>query len=491
MKKFPFYQQLDSMDCGPTCLYMISKYYGKSFNMEFLRKTSHITNAGVSLLDLSSAAESLGFRTGGYRITWEQLINISLPLIAFWHNNHYVIIYKIKKTRKGYNVYVADPASGLLNYSKDTFLKFWQTTEKEGIKQGYILTIEPTPKFYNNRDIPTDKSQLQVKKLFSYLQPYRKYITQLFIGVITGSIISLIFPFLTQAIVDFGIGDNNLSFIIIVLIAQLFLAIGQTANDLIKNWIMLHITTRVSIAFISNFLMKLMLLPISFFDIKLTGDLIQRIDDHIRIQDFLTGTLMSMFFSIITFFIYSFVMANYHVGILSIFLIGSALYILWILLFLKRRRSLEYLRFQEASANQSNIIQLITGMQEIKLNGCEKQKRWEWEKIQARLFRVNIKQMTLKQSQQVGGFFINQTKNILVSFMSAQAVINGDISLGTMMAIQYIIGQLNSPIELFIAFVQEAQDAKISLERLSEIHQKKMKKQKINNKSKRYPLPTP
>lgn len=296
MKKFPFYQQLDSMDCGPTCLYIISKYYGRNFSMDYLRNKSYITNAGVSLLDLSTAAESIGFRTGAYRITWEQLLNIDLPVIAFWHNNHYIVIYKIKKTRTGYNVYVSDPAGGLLKHSKDTFLKFWQTTEKEGIKQGYVLTTEPTPEFYNNNDNSHTEPKFHIGYLLNYLHSYKKHIIQLFIGIITGSIISLIFPFLTQVIVDNGIGNNNLSFIIIVLIAQLFLSIGQTANDLIKNWIMLHITTRVSIALISDFLAKLMSLPISYFDIKLTGDLIQRIEDHTRIQDFLTGTLMSMFF---------------------------------------------------------------------------------------------------------------------------------------------------------------------------------------------------
>lgn len=468
MKKFQFYRQLDAMDCGPSCLRMVARWYDKTYSLQYLRDHSFITNSGVSMLGISDAAESIGFRSGGFRMTFDELLEVSLPMIAHWNSNHFVVVYKIKKSSKDFKVYVADPAEGLLVYSKKDFEKFWYSTEKEGAAKGHLLTLEPTPEFYSHENVEGPK--LKISYLLNYLRPYKKYFLQLFLGMITGSIISLIFPFLTQSIVDYGIGNGNLSFILMVLIAQLFLTIGQTANGLIRGWIMLHVTTRVSIALISDFLIKLMRLPISFFDAKLVGDIMQRIGDHGRIQSFLTGTLFSMVFSIITFIVYSFIMSAYHVGILSVFMIGSLIYVGWILLFLKRRRDLDYMSFQESTANQNNIVQLITSMQEIKLNGCEKQKRWEWERIQARLFKVSIKGMVLGQSQQIGAFFINQTKNILISFMAAKAVVEGFMTLGEMMAMQYILGQLNGPISQFIGFIQAAQDAKISLERLGEIH---------------------
>lgn len=290
--------------------------------------------------------------------------------------------------------------------------------------------------------------------------------------MLTGSIISLILPFLTQSVVDTGIGNNDINIVVVILIAQVMLTIGQTANELIRSWLMLHITTRVSISLISDFLGKLMRLPIAFFDTKMVGDIMQRIGDYNRIQAFLTGSLISIIMAVLTFVIYSFVMASYHLSILGIFLLGSVLYVAWILLFLKRRRKLDYMRFQEAAANQSNIVQLISGMQDIKLNNCEKQKRWAWESIQAKLYKISIKGLTLGQMQQVGGLFIDQTKNVVISFLAAQAVISGSMTLGMMMALQYIIGQLNAPLSQFIGFVQESQDAKISLERLNEIHER-------------------
>lgn len=469
MSKFPFYKQLDAMDCGPTCLRMIAKWYGKTYSLQYLRDHSYITRAGVSMLGISDAAESIGFRTQGLRMDWEQLEEVPLPFIVHWNRNHFVVVYDIRKKGKGeFKISIADPAQGLLSYSKTDFLKFWLSTEKAGSQEGHLLALEPTPEFYDRTSVEGPK--LKIGYLLNYLRPYQRYFVQLALGMLTGSIISMIFPFLTQSIVDYGIGNGDLSFILMVLIAQMCLAIGQTANSLIRSWIMLHVTTRISIALISDFLMKLMKLPISFFDVKLIGDIMQRIGDHGRIQSFLTGTLISMVFATVTFVVYAVVMTGYHSGILTVFLVGSVFYVLWVLLFLKRRRDLDYMRFQEASANQSNMVQLITGMQEIKLNGCEKQKRWEWERIQARLFKVSIKGMVLGQNQQVGAFFINQIKNILISFLAARAVVEGDMTLGMMMAVQYIIGQLNAPIEQFIGFIQAAQDARISLERLGEIH---------------------
>lgn len=473
------------MDCGPTCLRMVAKYYGKSYSLQYLRSRSYITREGVSMLGISEAAENIGFRTKGYRLTWEELRDdVPLPCIVHWKQQHFVVVYDIKKKtlsmfprgvrrnrvtdKKEAIVYIADPASGLLTYTKDEFLKCWISTKTQGKNEGAALLLEPTPDFYKHED--EEKGKLKFVYLLGYLRPYRKYIIQLGLGMLTGSFISMIFPFLTQSVVDYGINNSDLAFIILVLVAQMVLVLGQTANGLIRSWIMLHVTTRISISLITDFLIKLMKLPIAFFDIKMIGDIMQRIQDHNRIQSFLTKSLIDIVFATLTLIIYTFIMATYHFGILGIFFMGSALYIGWVMLFLKRRREIDYKRFQQSSANQSNIVQLINGMQEIKLNACEKQKRWEWESIQARLYRVGIKGMVLNQNQQLGATFINQAKDLFISFLSAKAVITGDMTLGMMMAVQYIIGQLNAPIQQFIGFTQQAQDAKISLERLGEIH---------------------
>lgn len=478
---FPFFKQLDSMDCGPSCLQMVAKFYGKNYTLQALRSRAFITKSGVSMLGISDAAESIGFRTRGYRLTWEQLRDeVPLPCIIYWNQRHFVVVYDIKKQRitpfsfsrsgKGdeASVSIADPASGLLKYSETEFQKCWYSTKSEGINEGTALLLEPTPDFY--RQESEENPKLKFLYLLNYIRPYRRYIFQIMLGMLTASIISLIFPFLTQSLVDTGISTGNIPFVVIVLIAQLILSLSQTANGLLRSWINLHVSSRVSISLISDFLIKLMKLPISFFDTKLIGDIMQRIGDHTRIRSFLTDSLISIIFAVVTLVMYTIIMATYNLGILGIFILGSTLYIGWIILFLKHRRELDYKRFQQSAANQNNIVQLVSGMQEIKLNSCEKQKRWEWERIQIKLFKVSLKGMVLNQNQQVGAALINQAKDIFISFFSARAVISGEMTLGMMMAVQYIIGQLNAPIQQFIGFTQAAQDARISLERLGEIH---------------------
>ena len=490
---FPHYTQLDAMDCGPTSLKIVAQFYGKHYSLQTLRERCHITHEGVSLLGISDAAESIGFRTIGVKLTWRQLCDeANMPCIVHWNQQHFVVVYKIVRKRGKWWVYVSDPASGLLKYSEKQFIKAWiqicelpnssistvhqlhgefgSTNISLTNSKGIALLLEPTPQFYKENG--DEDKQMKLSYLLHYFRPYKSYIVQLSIAMFTASVLSLILPFLSQSVVDKGIGTGNLSFVVMMLIAQVVLVLGQMANNLIRSWLMLHMTTRISISLISDFLAKLMRLPIAFFDSKMVGDIMQRIGDYNRIQSFLTGSLLSMAMAVVSFVIYGTVMGGYDITILGIFLLGSALYICWILLFLRRRRKLDYMRFQEASANQSNIIQLINGMQEIKLNNCEKQKRWEWERIQARLFQVSIKGLTLGQTQEVGGVFIDQTKNILISFLAASAVIDGHMSLGMMVALQYIIGQLNAPLSQFIQFVQAMQDAKISLERLSEVHKK-------------------
>ncbi len=465
--KFPFTHQHDTMDCGPACVQMVARHYGRHYTLETLRQKCHISREGVSLLGISEAAESIGFKTVGARLSFEQLKNEApLPCIVHWKQRHFVVVHKIRKD----TVFVADPAHGLVKLTAQEFLNGWASTRNEGTNEGIALLLEPQPDFYAAEGETPDKAKFSF--ILQYLKPYKKLILQLFMGMLLGTLLQLIFPFFSQSIVDYGIGTGNLGFVTLILIAQLTLYAAQTAVEFIRSWILLHISTRINISIISDFLIKLMKLPIGFFDTKMIGDLMQRIGDHRRIEAFLTSSTLNTLFSIVTFVVFAVVLAFYSVRLLAVFLVGSLLYVLWVLVFLKYRRELDYKRFAQASAEQSNLIQLITGMQEIKLNNCEKQKRWEWENIQARLFKVSIKGLSLSQWQQSGAFFINETKNILISYLSARAVIQGDMTLGMMMAVQTIVGQLNSPIGQIIGFIQSAQDAKISLERLGEIHNK-------------------
>jgi ATP-binding cassette, subfamily B, bacterial len=465
MASFPFFKQMDAMDCGPSCLRMIAKYYGRSFSLQTLRDKSYLSRGGVSMLGISDAAESIGFRTMGVSLTPEKLFTQApLPLIAHWQQNHFVVVYKIKRNR----VSVADPAFGLVNYSREEFLKNWVSSVKDEEKKGHALLIEPTPDFYAQEGEKVRKSSFRF--LYNYLKPYKKFITQLLLGLLLGSMLQLLFPFLTQSIVDIGISNRDIAFIYLVLIAQFVLFISRMSVDFIRGWILLHLSSRINIFLISDFLIKLMKLPMSFFDIKLIGDILQRIGDQRRIENFLTVSSLNIMFSLVNFLVFGIVLAVYSIKILILFLVGSALYFLWLSLFMRKRRELDFLRFTKLSENQSKLIQLISGIQEIKLNNAEKQKRWEWENIQSGLFKVNIKNLSLRQYQEAGGVLINESKNILITILAATAVINGDMTLGMMLAVSYIIGQLNGPVEQMINFMNLTQDAKISLERLGEIH---------------------
>jgi ATP-binding cassette subfamily B protein len=477
MQRFPFFKQLDAMDCGPSCLRMIAKFYGKNFSLQTLRDRSYLTREGVSLLGMSDAAESIGMRSVGARVSYKQLCeDLPLPVIVHWKSEHFVVVYAIKKGK----VRVADPAYGLIDYSKEEFLKAWCGTIDEPNARGLTLIVEPTPDFYQHKDEKTDKSSFS--HLFSYLRNQKKFLWQLLLGLLLGSLFQLIFPLLTQSMVDVGINNQDIGFVTLILIAQLVLFVSQTTVEFFRSWILLHLTTRLNISLISDFLIKLMKLPISFFDSKMIGDLLQRIGDQARIENFITNQTMNVLFSMVNLLIFSIVLALYSWSILMIFLLGSLLYVLWIVFFLKRRRELDFHRFRQLSENQAKLIELITGMQEIKLNNCEKQKRWEWERIQARLFKVNIRRLSLNQTQSIGSSFINQLKNILISFLAAKLVIDGHITIGAMVAVSYIIGQMNVPLTNLMDFIQTAQDAKISLERFNEIHLMKDEEAKEDHK---------
>ena len=472
---FPFYPQLDAMDCGPTCLRMVAKYYGKTYTLQSLRNKSGISREGVSMQGISEAAEQIGFRTLGVKVDFDKLATEApLPCIVHWKQAHFVVVYGIQTRRVFKNpsglvkIKVADPGMGLVEYSKEEFLSGWLSNKQDGEEQGVCLLLEPTTAFYEAEDEKQDRTQL--KFLWQYLTPHKKFFVQLILGLLTGSLLQLIFPFLTQAIVDFGIANQNLTFIYLVLVAQLVLFASRMSVEFLRNWILLHISTRINIALISDFLIKLMKLPLGFFDTKLIGDLMQRIGDQSRIQNFLTSSSLNILFSFVNLVIFGVVLVIYSIPVFFIFLTGSVLYTLWIWFFMKYRRDLDFKRFAQLADNQSKLYQLITGMQEIKLNNCERNKRWEWERIQAKLFKISVRSLALSQYQQAGSVFINETKNIVISFLAAKAVIDGSMTLGMMMSVQYIIGQLNSPIEQLLTFFQSAQDAKISLERMNEIH---------------------
>ena len=484
MKKFPFYKQLDQMDCGPTCLKMIAKHYGKVYDREFLRQLANITRDGVSLGGIAEASEKIGFQSLAVNVTYETLAeDIPLPCIAYWRQRHFIVVHKIDKKM----VHVADPAFGLTSYPKEEFLRGWLNSKRaKDDDEGLLLLLETTPDFENAEEQPPKKG-LGFRFLFPYFKPYRKYIIQLFLGLFVASLIQLVFPFLTQAIVDKGINYQNLNFVNIVLIAQIFLFTSQTAIQLIRNWLLLYITGRINIKIISDFLIKLMRLPIRFFDSKSLGDLIQRIEDHRRVQDFLSSATLNILFSAINILVFGIVLLYYNSIIFLIFAIGAILYVFWVLRFMKKRAELEFRRFDEASGNQSSRVQLINGMQEIKLNNSERRRRWEWETIQIRLFRISIKSLTIDQYQSVGGAFLDQIKNILITFYAAKLVIDGEITLGAMLAIQFIIGQLNIPINNFLDFIRTAQDARISIERLAEIHDKEDEEDIKNEKIKTLP----
>ena len=468
MKHFPHYIQYDAMDCGPTCLRMVAAFYGKCYSLEGLREKSFITREGVSMLGISEAAEKIGFRSICVQVGYEKLQEAPLPCIIHWNQQHFVVVYKLNDRY----VWVADPGAGKLKYTKEEFCNCWLSSRKNEEDTGVALLLEPTPEFYTTEDEGDEVNRKGFSFLYSYLRPYRGLVGQLLLGLLLGSMIQLMLPFLTQSVVDFGINNQNLGFIYLVLIAQLMLSFSSSAVDFIRGWILLHLGTRINIALISDFLIKLMKMPINYFDSKMTGDILQRINDHKRIQDFLTGSSLSVIFSIFNIIIFGIVLLVYSGMIFLIFMGGSALYVAYVWLFMKKRAELDHKRFAQQSANQSTVVQLVNGMQEIKLSACEQQKRWEWERIQAKLFKVNIKSLALRQYQDSGAVLINQSKNLLITALVASLVVKGEMTLGMMLSVQYIIGQLNSPVNELIAFARDMQDARLSMDRLSEVRDK-------------------
>lgn len=486
LKSFPHYQQQEAADCGPSCLRMIAKYYGKVYSAEMLRKRCFISREGVSLLGISDAAESIGLRTIGVQISFKQLAeDASFPCILHWNQNHFVVCYGIeKRKRKGefeYRIHISDPATQRVNLTRKEFEKCWFSSRNSQDETGVALMLEPSPNFGSVED----EFHTTKKSLFSfakYLLPFKSLGLQLIFGLIAGCIIQLILPFLSQAMVDKGINSKDLGLITLILIAQLSLFVAQLLIGYIRSWIMLHINTRIDISLISDFLIKLMNMPLHFFDTKRTGDILQRIGDHGRIKSFLLSNSMNIVFSLFNFIVFMGILAYYNLMILGIFIVGNTLYLIWVLSFMRYRRELDIKRFYQSSLEQSRLIQMVQGMQDIKLNNCEKQKRWEWERIQMHLFRISVKGLKVGQIQQSGSILFTQSTNIIISFIAANLVVKGEMTLGMMIALTYIIGQISTPIGEFIGFAQSLQDARISLERLNEIHAQDDEEKDIDTK---------
>lgn len=463
-KKFPHFRQLDNKDCGPTCLRMIAKYHGKTFSREFLRDKANITKLGVTMAGIAEAAEEIEMRTLGMRISLESLVNEApTPFIVPWRQKHFVVVYKTSKTK----IWIADPAQGLLIYSHQDFNTAWTDTIDA---TGFVLILEPNTKFHEQED--DKESSKGFSFLYPYFKPYKKLIYQIFIGLLVATIIQFILPFLMQSIVDVGVNNQDIPFIYLILISQFVLILSQTLVSVFREWILIHITSRFNIKMISDFLYKMLKLPVNYFETRNSGEHLQRITDHTRIQNFISSSSLNMIFSMVTFVIFNAILAYYDATIFLVFIIGAVLYVGWTFFFLKKRAELDFKRFDQLSQNQTSLIQIISGVKEIKINNSQRKNRWKWEFNQISLFKTSLSTLKLAQYQTIGANFINEFKNIIITFLSAKAVVDGNLTLGMMTSIQFIVGQLNMPLGNFVLFIQSWQDAKISLERLSQVHLK-------------------
>lgn len=473
---FPLIRQHDSMQCGIACLQMLCQYYGRHVPLREMEEICHATTEGVSLLGISQAAERLGFKTISAKVGTDAFEKENLPCLLHWNQNHFVVLHRV---RRGRTFCVADPAKGLTTYNLDEFKQHWVSMQAEdGKERGIAMFLEPTEQFYKTSSAD-EGSRKEVRKshslhfLWHYARGYKRQFSIVFLTLLVGSLLQLLMPFLTQGIVDWGIEGKNISLVWLILLGEFFIILGRTATDFIRRWLLLQVSMRVNIALVSDFFVKLLRLPMSFFDTKLMGDLLQRMNDHGRVQSFLTGQALGIMFTVISFVVFGVVLAYYDLTIFTVFLAGSLVYSLWLSHFLGRRKVLDYEIFEQQAINQNKTYQFVTTMQEIKLQQCERRRREEWEQTQHDLFRVQTKSLRLQQSQEAGSVLINELKNILITVLAATAVIRGDITLGMMLATQYIVGQLNSPVEQFMSFILAMQDVKISLERINEIHQKR------------------
>ncbi len=469
--RFPFIKQHDSMECGVACLTMILQWYGKHTSLSSVAEQCPPTTEGVSLSGLAQTARRYGMEAVAARATIDELAQSTLPAIIHWQQNHFTVLYRVSSGRRR-RFYVSDPAKGRVCYSEAEFEAGWLSTASQGMPKGIALFLAPGEGFDAANAGADGGERRSFGFLLSYLRTYRRYFMHIVAGLALGCLLQLILPFMTQAIVDVGIKNGDISLIWLILLGELMIVIGRTATDFIRRWL-LHISMRINISLVSDFFIKLLRLPMAFFDTRKTGDLLQRMADHGRVQQFLTGQVLGVLFTLLSFVIFGVVLLVYNRLIFAVFVLGSIVYGVWIATFLHRRKVLDYELFEQQARNQNYTYQFISSMQEIKLQDCERRRRWEWEDVQADLFGVQMKSMKLQQSQEAGSIFINEVKNIIITVLAATAVINGQMTLGMMLAVQYIIGQLNSPVEQLMAFIYSLQDVKISLERINEIHQGK------------------
>lgn len=459
-RKFPIYRQYDAMDCGPTCLRMIAKFYGKDYPLAYLRAKSYADREGTSLLCLRDAAKEIGLQAKCALISITDLAgNVPLPSVVHWNKEHFVVVYQVSDDKFA----VADPATGARCFTKEEFLNHWAIDGQKG----YVLLLEPTDAFYKKQPPPDTRKGLTT--LFSYLKEYKRLLLQLLLLMLLGSVIQLAFPFLAQAIVDSGIEKKDLGFLELILLGQLLLTLSRASVNFLRSWLLFHISTPLNIRLVHDFLVKLTRLPLRYFDVKMVGDTLQRIGDHQRIELFLTTSFLNILLTVLNLIVFGTVLAIYSLPIFAIFLTGTLLYLAWLKLFLAKRRTIDFENFKQMGRNQSQIIQMIMGMQEIKLNNCEQRKIKSWVNLQEDLFKLSKKALAVNQKQETGCFLLQETQNILITYWSARSVINDEISLGMMLAIQFILGQLNGPVEQLLHFITIAQDAKISLERIEEI----------------------
>jgi ATP-binding cassette subfamily B protein len=498
---FPFYHQLGLKDCGPACIKMIAQYFGRSYNIDYLREKSHIIKTGVSMLGISEAAEAIGFKTIGVKIDIQKLKEIakSHPSILHWDKNHFVVLYDYKRTWFGKSkFYIADPAKELLKLTEKELIEHWAVVSVDGITvdrvvgvdgvndneptssqpitnqlinqpQGYALVLEPTPDFFTREQNDGEQKKLGINYLLHYFKPFKSYFVQLAMGMLLSSIITLASPMLTQAMIDKGVNMHNASMVQLVLMAQLAVFVGSILIQFIQTKILMHLGTRINVGMVSDFFYKLFNLSIPFFDSHVTGDLMQRIGDHKRVESLLTVSSLGTIFSLLNMSILVVLLGGYHPGILLIFSIGAVLGFIWTYLFLAWRKKVDYKMFHLGSKENSKVIEMLEGIQEIKINNSAKQHRWQWEEIQASLYKQKIVNLNVGQFQSIGGSMLGQATSILISFTSATAVINGDLSLGGMFAINMIIGQLNAPIQQLYGLVNSLQQAKIGMDRIGDV----------------------
>ncbi len=467
------------MDCGPTCLRMIAKYYGKHYSAESLRLSNIYSKEGVSMLGLCEAGEQLGFKTTGVAMSIDELLSqVTTPAILHWRSSHFVVFVPFNQGEElSDRIQIIDPESGRRIISRSELMESWISKKGEGGETGMALLLEPTILFYEKAD--EKDFSINFRFLFKYLRNVRWPLLQVFVALLVSSLLQLIFPVLMQGLVDTGVRTKNLDFITMILIGQMVLIFSRTIIDFIRTRLLLVVSSVINLSLLSDFWIKVTKLPISYFDTYHTGDIMQRVSDNKQLQSFITSSALNTLFSIFNFVIFSFTLLKYNSLLFIIFCVGSMLNFLWVNVFLRFRRKLNYENFHLSAQENNSTLQLVQGMQEIKLHNAERIKRWEWEGIQASLYKLNLRRLTINQLQQTGALFISQGKDVVITFIVARLVVQGELTFGAMLAIQYIIGQLGNPIEQLIAFVQSGQDAKISLERLNDIH--KMNDEETSN----------